>query len=144
MKKKLIIIISSVLALVLIFCFLYSYISDYAIRKGLDVLSEMQDNNIEFSKKDNLQNEEDENPENSVKQPISTVSNADREYVMNIYSRYSSAEVAEVLNLATGGITPQEKKRIKEIVFSKMSRAEYDEIIRLSNKYNYSYNDIKQ
>lgn len=60
----------------------------------------------------------------------------DKSYVMGIYGRFSSSEVAEVSKILAGGLTPEGKARIKQIVFSKISSDEYNKLLAIYNKYN--------
>ncbi len=66
---------------------------------------------------------------------IDSLESADKAYVMNIYKRFTASEVTTVSGMLSGGITAEEKKQIKAIVYAKVSSAEVNELYRIANKY---------
>jgi len=52
-----------------------------------------------------------------------------------VLSRLSSADIAELRKLAEGGVTAEEKGRIKQIIFSKFSAQEVSYLRAVYNKY---------
>jgi len=55
--------------------------------------------------------------------------------VKSVYGRFSASEIASMSSMAAGGFTAEEKKKIKSIVFSRVSGSEINQIIALYNKY---------
>ncbi len=60
---------------------------------------------------------------------------ADKTYVMGIYKRFSASEVSTVSGMLSGGLTAEEKKAIKAIVYAKVSRSEIDKLFQIAKKY---------
>lgn len=56
--------------------------------------------------------------------------------VREVYGRFSSSEISTCSNMLSGGLTKEEKKYIKNLVYSRVSSAEISEIERLYYKYN--------
>lgn len=55
----------------------------------------------------------------------------DHPFVKNIYQRFSASEIAEISAMMADGITKEERAKIKEIVLSRVSRDEIEELKRL-------------
>ncbi len=66
---------------------------------------------------------------------MDSLDSADKAYVMNIYKRFTSSEISTVSGMLSGGITKEEKKQIKAIVYAKVSGAEVKELYRIADKY---------
>lgn len=60
---------------------------------------------------------------------------SDKKYVMSIYKRFTAAEVNQVSSMLSNGITPEEKKTIKAIVYAKVSREELNTLFAIAKKY---------
>ncbi len=56
--------------------------------------------------------------------------------VREVYGRFSASEISTCSNMLSGGLTKEEKKYIKNLVYSRVSSAEISEIERLYYKYN--------
>jgi|GEM_PF-3108766 len=52
-----------------------------------------------------------------------------------VMSKLSGAEISELTAMASGGITAEEKKKAKEIVYSKFTPTEIEYLMSLYNKY---------
>ncbi len=60
---------------------------------------------------------------------------ADKAYVMSIYNRFTASEVSTVSAMLSGGITAEEKRKIKSIVYAKVSTAEINKLYAIAEKY---------
>lgn len=60
---------------------------------------------------------------------------SDKSYVMNIYSRFTASEISTVSGMLSGGLTVEEKRAIKSIVYAKVSGAEIDRLYSIARKY---------
>lgn len=56
--------------------------------------------------------------------------------VREVYARFSASEISTCSSMLSGGLTKEEKKYIKNLVYSRVSSAEISEIERLYYKYN--------
>lgn len=56
--------------------------------------------------------------------------------VQSVYSRFSSGEIAQAMSAVSGNATGAEKKAVKEMVLSRVSAAEINELQELYYKYN--------
>lgn len=56
--------------------------------------------------------------------------------VREVYGRFSASEISTCSSMLSGGLTKEEKKYIKNLVYSRVSSAEISEIERLYYKYN--------
>lgn len=52
-----------------------------------------------------------------------------------VMSKLSGAEISELTAMASGGITTEEKKKAKDIVYSKFTPAEIEYLMELYNRY---------
>lgn len=151
MKKKLCIIAVILCLLGIAGKITYDKATEFLTLKGLNIISHTSvdgffNGEVQPQESDNPQSQESAKPkpspepESEVNAPVSTpdgIDPADKAYVMGIYSRYSAAEVSEVSAIMSRKHTPEERARAKQIVFSKMSRAEYNRIMELARKYGY-------
>lgn len=60
---------------------------------------------------------------------------SDKAYVMSIYNRFTASEVSTVSGMLSGGLTVEEKRAIKSIVYAKVSGAEIDRLYAIARKY---------
>lgn len=56
--------------------------------------------------------------------------------VKAVYGRFSASEISTCSSMLSGGLTKEEKRYIKNLVYSRVSSAEISEIERLYYKYN--------
>lgn len=77
-----------------------------------------------------------ETKENQVTENALPKNIMDHPYVKSIYARFSAGEIAEVSGMMAGGVTSEEKSRIKQIVFSKVSRSEINKLQEIYSLYN--------
>ena len=68
---------------------------------------------------------------------IDDLQGADKTYVMGIYKRFSASEVSKVSGMLSGGLTAEEKKAIKAIVYAKVSSTEINKLFQIAKKYQY-------
>lgn len=59
----------------------------------------------------------------------------DYELVREVYSRFTMSEITEVSRLMSGGLNAESKARIKEIIYSKVSRDEVTQLLEIYNTY---------
>ena len=165
MKKKLCILLLTLVLLGGMLFWAYDYATDFLVKKTLVMVSNDPqikadvDNAINAALASNEEKEpsqEDEPQDSSDKTPdkssenldkpsvpatndgsltIDDLENSDKAYVMSIYKRFSTSEVSQVSNMLSGGITPEEKKMIKSIVYSKVSQAEVNRLFAIAKKY---------
>ncbi len=60
---------------------------------------------------------------------------SDKSYVMSIYNRFTASEISTVSGMLSGGLTVEEKRTIKSIVYAKVSGAEIDRLYAIARKY---------
>lgn len=65
---------------------------------------------------------------------VKNLSPSDRSFVMNIYGRFSASEISSISKMMENGITPEEKKAIKSIVYAKVSSGEIQRLMEISKK----------
>lgn len=103
-----------------------------------DVIEESSEDYIEAGQNPVEQEEKNDAVDDNTPNPkLNRLSPEDRAYVMSIYARFTSGEISEVTGLMSGQMTPEKKKQIKQIVFSKISRDEYNRLCILADKYGY-------
>jgi len=66
---------------------------------------------------------------------IDDLDSADKAYVMSIYNRFTASEVSTVSGMLSGGLTVEEKRAIKKIVYAKVSDAEINKLYEIARKY---------
>lgn len=120
---------------------------DKAISQALEVQSGRED--VKENPESTVENTPDKSPDmpnqNEEKTPSVTTKDGtfsiddlqpgDKEYVMNIYKRFSASEISQVSSMLSGGITPEEKQIIKGIVFAKVSQTEVNTLFTIAQKY---------
>lgn len=84
-------------------------------------------------KKQEIQTESNEKQETETTLPSNIM---DHPYVKSIYSRFSAGEITEVSTMMSGGVTAEEKVRIKQILFSKVSSSEINKLKEIYSLYN--------
>jgi len=136
----------------------YDKVTEYLALKGLDIIASSsvedyfdkagREDEPEASETESRRDETAEESDLPVKTPqtgsdstpVSApdgIDPADKAYVMSIYSRYTAAEVSEVSAIMSSPYNKEKRARAKQIVFSKMSHAEYNKIMELARKYGY-------
>ena len=66
---------------------------------------------------------------------MDSLEGSDKSYVMSIYNRFTASEVSTVSSMLSGGLTVEEKRAIKSIVYAKVSGAEIDRLYAIARKY---------
>lgn len=131
--------------------FVYWKVSERIIIKSLEKISSFgpftsdterteESNEVNSDTAENPVEQEEKNASENSKTPnvkLNGLSPEDRAYVMSIYARFTSWEISEVTGLMSGQMNPEKKNHIKQIVFSKISREEYNRLCELADKYGY-------
>ncbi len=60
---------------------------------------------------------------------------SDKDYVMSIYKRFTSSEINYVTSMLSNGLTVEEKREIKAIVYAKVSSEEVNTLYAIAKKY---------
>lgn len=147
MKKKWIFIISAVLIICLVFGGIVAFrkVRDYAAGRVIKELAQTEEvkkyeeqikNKVEEEAGQNIEATEAVPTPESTKAPeVKRKSVWDEPLVQNVYARFSASEVSTVTGMLAGGLTREEKRYIKGLVYSRVSAAEISQLMEIYNKY---------
>ena len=149
MKKKWIfIIIAAILLICLVFGGIYAFrrIRDYAAGRVIKELAQTEEvkkyeEQIKSEAKklqepgENAEAAETPKPESTKAPEAKPKSVWDEPLVQNVYARFSASEVSTVTGMLAGGLTREEKRYIKSLVYSRVSAAEISQLMEIYNRY---------
>lgn len=150
MKKKLILIAVILAVLAIGGKIAYEKGRNYVAKKFIDQMAQTSEvqkykETIKKELEKKMEKAPEEIPADSKVEPSPTITpepggNAgdfwDEPLVKDVYGRFSAGEISTVTSMMADGFTREEKKYIKQLVFSRVSAAEISEIERLYYKYN--------